>query len=584
MDTSTCAVHSCLRISDITQIIVDSLCRSGSKKTLASLAQTCKTMQEECMPALWAYQESLKPLLRLLPSDAFAAPPEEIAKFPFVITHPEHLDWTRFDHYAQYVRHFVWKYDDPEKSHPKWKTPPPPALLRWLFPPPLCISPQALSALATHRSDGQPLMPQLHTLVWEEQDPKVVFHPHLFLPPTILRLQLTSEVSNPSMVVPLLKKVGVACRHITHLRMHVYHDKVPWTSADYDAFAQILRGMLELEALDGYSQLSVSCVEALAALPKLAALELHQEQMHALATSAVTGARAGQWFNVLGCLRLSTEQMDKSTMAFVTAIQSQRLRELQLRIVTEPGTHALKQHFETLARSPHRKSLNIFRFTYAFSFKVDGTKVPLDLENTLQPFYAFPHMRLFAIRAHSTLVNARQALHDIANAWPELEGLVLSCYQKDPIEAVAGCASLEDLVQLVRRCPRLRELEMHLNAEAVPDAATLARLLPDPSQSLLESLVLYNAPIGDVDQVADFLARASPALRQIYYMGAAEGMTYRNGQDPSTPLAKWHQVKCLLQEKAKAKSESAAPDSSSPGRSSAVSLSQTPYFHELSWC
>lgn len=500
-----------------------------------------------------------------------------------MITHPEHLDWTRFDHYAQYVRHFVWKYDDPEESHPKWKTPPPPALLRWLFPPPCNISPQALSALATHRSDGQPLMPRLHTLVWEEQDPKVVFHPHLFLSPTILRLQLTLEVSNPSMVVPLLKKVGVACRHITHLRMHVYHDKVPWTSANYDAFAQILRGMLELEALDGYSQLSVGCVEALAGLPKLAALELHQEQMHALATSAVTGARAGQWFNALGCLRLSTEQMDKSTTAFVAAIQSQCLRELRLRIATEPGTHALKQGLETLARSLHRQSLNIFNLTYVFSFKVDGTEVPLDLENALQPVYAFPHMRLFTIQGCSTLVNARQALHDIANAWPELEGLQLSCYRKDPIEAVAGCASLEDLVQLVRRCPRLRKLEMHLNAEAIPDAATLAHLLPEPSQSPLESLTLYNAPIVDVDEMANFLARVSPALCRIYYMGDAGGMKFRTRPNSSTPQGKWNQVRRLLEEKAKAKLEDAAPDSSGPGRSSAVPLSQTPYLHETSW-
>lgn len=102
-------------------------------------------------------------------------------------------------------------------------------------------------------------------------------------------------------------------------------------------------------------------------------------------------------------------------------------------------------------------------------------------------------------------------------------------------------------MQLVRRCPRLRELALHLNSVAVPDAATLAHLLPGPPQSPLESLVLYNAPIVDVDQMADFLARVSPALCRIFYMGAAEGPIYQNSQGPSTPMAKWHQVKRLLE-------------------------------------
>lgn len=84
MDSSTCAVHRCLRISDITQIIVDWLRGTRSNRTLVSLALACKTMREESMPALWEYQDSLLPLLRLLPPDAFEGSPEEAAKLPFV--------------------------------------------------------------------------------------------------------------------------------------------------------------------------------------------------------------------------------------------------------------------------------------------------------------------------------------------------------------------------------------------------------------------------------------------------------------------------------------------------------------------
>lgn len=110
----------------------------------------------------------------------------------------------------------------------------------------------------------------------------------------------------------------------------------------------------------------MSCVEALAALPKLAALELHmgQEQMDALAISAVTGARAGQWLNALGCLRLATQQMDQSTTAFVAAIRSPRLRELQSALPPSPEP----------TRSPYRQSLNIFDLTPCFHSRSTAPK------------------------------------------------------------------------------------------------------------------------------------------------------------------------------------------------------------------
>ncbi|OJT04497.1 hypothetical protein TRAPUB_4767 [Trametes pubescens] len=571
MDPSTCATHRGLLISEITGNIVGWLRATGRKKYLASLARTCKAFQEESTPALWEHLDSLSPLLQLLPPDAWSLLPDENVKFPFTITHPQNLDWTRFDHYAEYVRHFEWR--GPQRT-------------RWDIPGPRDISSKALSALATYRPTGQPLMPKLHTLFWEEHDPELAFHPNLFLPPTILRLQLFSEVLNPSKVTPLLAEVGAACGNLTHLRMSVYDGKMPWTDADYDAFARILRGMPKLEALEGYSDLSVSCVEALAALPKLATLELHTEDMNmdALATSAVSGARAGQWFNALRCLRLGALYMDGNTTTFLAAIRSQGLQELKFLIEYEPETHALKKRLRTLARSPYRHSLNIFDFFTTSPFQVDGAEVPLDLEHALQPLYAFPHIRLLTIRSRSFLAGASRALHDIANAWPELESLVLASYKKDPVEAVAGCITLEDLVQLTRRCPRLRDLQLHLNAEVVPDATTLARLMPEPSQSPLGlggCMVVHNAPIVDPGQVADFLARLFPALESVIYMGA--DLYYEDGKsDPSTFLAKWWRVKRLLGEKNKALKK-AASGSSSSGRPSTAAVLQTPYLRASSW-
>lgn len=68
------AAHRCLRISETLQVIINSLWDPDAKaplEALAALARTCNMLHEAVLPTLWRYQNSYKPLLRLLPSDSW---------------------------------------------------------------------------------------------------------------------------------------------------------------------------------------------------------------------------------------------------------------------------------------------------------------------------------------------------------------------------------------------------------------------------------------------------------------------------------------------------------------------------------
>lgn len=68
----TPAVLRCLVIGEILQVVVDELDTSDytgkiKRRTLASLAQTCKALYAAYIPGLWESQDNLEPFLQFFP-------------------------------------------------------------------------------------------------------------------------------------------------------------------------------------------------------------------------------------------------------------------------------------------------------------------------------------------------------------------------------------------------------------------------------------------------------------------------------------------------------------------------------------
>ncbi|EIW55801.1 uncharacterized protein TRAVEDRAFT_50284 [Trametes versicolor FP-101664 SS1] len=533
------AAHRCLRIGETLQVIINSLRDPDAKAPLAAvaaLARTCKMLHEAVLPTLWRYQNSFKPLLRLLPSDSWSEILDEHGDSIFHIIDPSEIEWTRFDHYALHVR----SIGHPETSKI--------ALDTW-------------RVLSDHRPGGQPLLPRLRALSLYE--PGKIYLPfiHLFLAPTLIHLELASANFNqPAIMCQVFKHVGETCEQVEFLQLSVEtidddddddneddeEDSTPQKldSSISDALAQLLRGLPKLECYSGNSvATSASCIEALAALPKveLATLHVLPEEMDMLAVSTASRPRDGQWFNALRSISLHVDQMDKSTAAFFGAIQSEDLDCLLITSSIQPDSATTKRHLELVACP----NLTTVRLALGHTFAGNPGSHTLDVGEVLQPLYAHPNISSLDIQCSSLIVSAN-AVRDIANAWRDLSSLQLVSIDL-PLPVVdKPLLTLEGLIPLVVNCRWLDHLTLPVSADEVPDEAMLAQLLPKSSAwCILRELTVAYAPIENPDQVAYFLLRLFPELREVHYRDADEQLPYES--EWGIFEDKWEEVQELLE-------------------------------------
>lgn len=391
----------------------------------------------------------------------------------------------------------------------------------------------ALTTLSGYCPAGQPLLPQLRELTWDE--PCADYSPsvYLFLAPNLKRLELTLSHLDPPTIMALFQHVEAACQRVDHLTMGtdpVCDEMWELTGVVGYAFARLLRGLPELKHVKIEGLLSTNCVEALAELPKLAMLELRAQpvEMCMIASSAVWGSRHGEWFNTLEELKFYVDQMDSSTVTFLGAVQSANLQKLRIESHYQSYTHMVKAHLDAFAHATYSDSLTSLTLNFdrqrnetTPSPRIETTPCPaLDIEEALEPFYACAHIDTLHIRSPS-LVASTNALQNIAHAWRNLATLSLVSFQPPPW--VKPRLTLEGLIPLARDCPDLCTLELPVSADAVPDEATLARLLSEPSRCALRRLVVFDAVIEDEHAVADFLARLFPVISGLEPCSTAGG-------------------------------------------------------------
>ncbi|OJT13463.1 hypothetical protein TRAPUB_9993 [Trametes pubescens] len=530
MASHTTATQDCLRVSEISLVIIGFL----RPTDLARLVRTCRAMYEGGRPTLWKAQRSLRPLLRLLPPDAWSEDLDERGSSIFRITDPEKIEWTRFDSFAQHVRTFCW--DDVNE-----------------------VSPDTLSVLSGR---GRPLFPRLRWLSLTDRTGKIGLPSiHLFLVPTIdhLVLSLISFNAEVAIMCQTFQRVGATCTNLAFLELWQEEikdvdgnsDDIPTppqqlTDDINDALAVLLGGLPKLENFRASAiSISASCVEALAALPSVVQVDTHliPPDMHTVAAAAARSSREGRpWFNALGELALGVNEMDRSTATFLRAIRSKALECLVIECFIQPDSYTVKHNLEVVARRPSLRTLMMgLGHVPEDSSRVYET---LDVEDALQPLYALPSLHTVDIRCASLVVSAN-AVRDIANAWRELSTLELLSLMLPHGGVEKPSLTLEDLIPLAVNCPELRALGLPLNAEEVPDGATLERLLPAPSRSPLFAFTACYAPIENPGQVAHFLARLFPKLRAAVYRDtAAKSLPYETKK--GTFWGKWKIVHNLL--------------------------------------
>ncbi|KAL1940944.1 hypothetical protein VTO73DRAFT_7580 [Trametes versicolor] len=495
--SSESAAHRCLPVSEIFELIADSLDPKSRRRTLAALAQTCKTLYEASVPVLWISQWGLVRLLRLLPSGTWSEVRVK-GRSTLTIIKPNELEWTRFRHYAQHVRTLCWNGDQDD------------------------VSLDTLSVLESVRgAAGQPLFPNLDELQWYE--PRAEYFPfiRLFLTPTIrtMGLALPADFDVPIMV-EALNHVGKTCKNVECLQVVTNEEENQGcrdcTGDLGDALAESLEGMRNLTNFAAEMLLSANCMAALAQLPGLSVLQIVVRNAEVDVFAVSTCLREGPCFPALRLLAINVDGLDGSTETILQAIQSEDLQTVSLHATCQPETWAIKQHLEVIAASLYRDALISLRLGFDIPFSRDGGPSPaFDVGHALQPLYALPQIDTFTIQGHKLIVDTN-TLRDIATAWRKLE--ILSIIDmSDQLHPDSGAhAPLDALIPVARGCPSLYLLELHVNTFVVPEEATVVRLLPQPSQSTLQYLSLYNAPIiTQPSPLMTFLIRLFPELREV---------------------------------------------------------------------
>ncbi|KAI0777607.1 hypothetical protein BD413DRAFT_467700 [Trametes elegans] len=493
------ATHRCLLVNELFRTISDELCSDGrtGRDALAQLSRTCKTMHEAVTPVLWENMTSLVPLLKLLPRDTWCEGKDASGRTTFQIHTPDRLRWGRFQFYAEHVRRLVWCHCDD-------------------------VSPFALVAVAASWPGEGYLLPRLRNLRWWETRATHFPFVHNLLSPTIRCLDIKVSTVESKLLKELFDNATKNCNRVTILRIHTdsLYDQMPVHTAEVDnALARYLRSTTDLGVFFAEMHLSASCMEALAELPKLTGAEIWalQGDMDTLVARIrhYQGTAADSHrFRALSILSMKVDRLDDNTKSFLQSIESDSLDSVKIHMHMSIDTLIAEQHLEILARGPSRATLAYLEIEFECFGGYSVLPVPcIDLAQLLRPLLPLPQMRKLSVHAEGLAVTPR-VLRDIANAWKDLTTLSLvSCGIRRGVDETSP--TLEDLVPLARACPALHQLQLHVDASAVPCPAEIDRMLPEPTQCALLSFHVLQAPITDPERVAAFLGRTFPHLREL---------------------------------------------------------------------
>ncbi|KAI0330661.1 hypothetical protein GY45DRAFT_1434491 [Cubamyces sp. BRFM 1775] len=502
MQHQSAAQHGLL-ISEIVGEICEVLYTNGQLKALARLSQTSKPLHEAVVPVLWRHIEGLKPLLKLLPQDIWAEIQSPDGLTTFHITNPDALDWTRYKHYAPFIRSLRWLSSD-------------------------TISPEALAAVSLHSPYGNALLPYLSKLTWVDSRDYCMAFARIFLAPSIRELDLTVPDDHaPVATAAFFKHARQVCREVEVLKLNsrCYTSTAQCVRFPHEedvslSLANWLRVLTNLREFVGHPYISARCVWALGALPNLLAVELKisQRQVDAIAAPLTSPSATGRsWFKSVVKLNLCFKQLNGSSQVFLAAVQSTTLRRLLLHVDSQLDPAVVKTHMQACASAAYQHSLCSVGF-YVPLGDIRHPSPALPIKTILGPLFALRQItNVVVLVPHFNLDG--DTLRAMSEAWPALKTLnILRSYcQSERSEWNSQYVALRDLVHLARNCPGLQGFGLHVDATDAPtaDDAEMQRLLPVPSRCKLFFMKLPHAPIEDPVSVGRFLSRLFPELRMI---------------------------------------------------------------------
>ena len=415
------------------------------------------------------------------------------------ITEDTHIDWTRFDYYAQHVRKFTWnECNDVAKT--------------------------TLSDLPRRRDPGShSLLPNLTCLRIRESREEHISKLSFLFAPSVTTFELFALGDcDPDHALRAAQKT---CNRLDTLLVKSQRYGA-FSGTAGDALAQCVQGNPNLRRCSfSVSLTSADTVRALAQLPHLTNVSdfaLTRDDTDSLAYTLKHTAPA-TWFPALQRLTLTVEELNNDTAAILKSIQSTELTDLQLISRRHPDTSELKRTMEALAGAPYARTLT--SLTIELALQTSPPECPaIDLALALRPLYPLRQLCHLAIEGRR-IQTTEATLDAAANAFPHLQLLHLLSKDHPHPMGQCPCPSLRTLLTLAEKCPRLLSICIHFDVHSVADIPTDAEvervLALLGGKHGLEQLRMYGGTLSlanwdEEDVLADFLMSLFQSVQPDY--------------------------------------------------------------------
>ncbi|KAI0667657.1 hypothetical protein C8Q78DRAFT_981449 [Trametes maxima] len=484
--------------------IIRNICDFSDDNTLTVLARSSRLVHEAAIRAIWRTLPNLAPLVKCFPGDSWRIRGDQLNFIRPLVPN----DWVSVFKYAS----LVWRFGAVTVARkgaacslgPEvWTTMciflPPRTVL---FPNIRCISWQ-LSSLANEH------LPSLLAVVGEHL---VDIEVEGFPLETDVNGVLQSALHDLSRHYPALRFVKVACRPMVPL-------VDPGIASSFASLACSLSSLVCLRTWE--IPIPESAIYTLAQLETLRFFEL------SLPANAQWTSRPPTLTHPFpNLVEIGMAGSAATYIAFSRALKLSRVERLNLVIVDDSPPSLLPEIFASVRHqfSPMSlRDLAIFHPLELFDI-IGPNSVAVVRGDHLRPLLDFRRLKLFNLELQFRYALDDALLCDMARAWPEIE---LLCLAYDEGFVHETLPSVRALPPFAVHCPRLRNLGVRFDARywktlgrAVPSGrdaleGIYGELAGRSSTSALETLYVGTSPIGLPDDVAAFLARTFPELRDL---------------------------------------------------------------------
>ncbi|KAJ7647935.1 hypothetical protein FB45DRAFT_894810 [Roridomyces roridus] len=494
-------MHHCLTIPEVLGLIFEKVKKHGGEyppwsddealETFASLALTCRAFQDPALDMLWSEQDTIRNVLKTLPSCLWVERKEsgpsgwDVGFYFRIINTIEPEDWAVPLSYARRIRKLSLRYEHEEEF------------------------PDAAMFKAIASAPAEHFCPNLRSLVWASQEEAHLPFLNIFLGPNLESARIILDHFESSL------PDNLSFRNLKNLE---FHCKMP-SSATCRAASDLLTRLERVENLV-VPCLDRNAVKYLSHLPSLRSLELSSAAIlpngdtAATSSSEATPAHSPP-FPALRNVKFDDRPLPGSIVeclqmlpvgcpieCFVTFVNEDAAEESFASLFTEVGTRFSSASLRTLEIKSRAQ----------WVFNIDRLENP----GALIPLLSFHNLtKLLLILPIAIGIDDAMAW-DCATSWPSLVRLEM----REPgagLSRSPPCMTMNALRAFATHCRRLKHLSLNVDGSTIPslDDDDSSESVASP-RCTLSFLDVGSSPIHDAETVAKFLADLFPHLRNIY--------------------------------------------------------------------